>query len=297
MAGLPALPVWQRRTRVATRFWVRPRLGWGVRRPLLPKAPAKQAASRPGPSTGLARALSKLGFCSRSEAWARIQAGRVRVNDRAVLDPEWRVQLGRDRIRVDGEVIEAQAPVYLMLNKPRGLVTTHADEKDRATVFQCLEGSGASLPFVSPVGRLDQASEGLLLFTNDTAWAAAITDPGSHLEKIYHVQVDCPAQDDLMRQLERGVESEGEHLAARRVRLLRSGEKNSWLEVVLDEGKNRHLRRLLAACGVQVLRLVRVAIGPLELGSLAKGQTRPLTGPEVQALRAASRPDGRKLIR
>ena len=234
------------------------------------------------PRTGLARALSKLGVCSRSQAREWIIAGRVRVNRAVTRDPERAVDLESDRIEVDGETIRAAARVYLMLNKPRGLVVSAADERGRDTVFECLGGRG--WPFVSPIGRLDQASEGLLLFTNDTAWAARITDPASHLDKTYHVQVNCLADDSLTRRLNDGANLDGEYLRAKRVKVLRRGEKNSWLEIVLDEGKNRHIRRLLAAFEIEVLRLVRVAIGRLPLGNLPKGGLRPLTAREIREL-------------
>jgi 23S rRNA pseudouridine2605 synthase len=166
-----------------------------------------------------------------------------------------------------------------MLNKPRGLVTTAEDEMGRATVYDCLRGK--ELPWVAPVGRLDKASEGLLLFTNDTPWAAKVMNPGAHLDKIYHVQIDCLAGEDLLESITRGIPAkEGGLLKAKRVRRLRQGKRNSWLEVVLDEGKNRHIRRLLSSLGVNVLRLIRVAIGPLELGNLPKGEVRPLTEAE-----------------
>jgi 23S rRNA pseudouridine2605 synthase len=247
--------------------------------------------SSTGPTTGLARALSKLGFCSRSQAWSLIEAGRVRVNGGVVRDPERRVNPERDRIEVNGQGIHRAEKIYLMLNKPRGLVTTASDEQGRATVFECL--AGRDLPHVAPVGRLDKASEGLLLFTNDNAWAARITDPETHLDKTYHVQIDCVADDALLRRLTEGVEADGEGLSAKRATVLRRGEKNSWLEIVLDEGRNRHIRRLLEAVGVEVMRLVRVAIGPLRLGGLAKGESRLLTADEVRAL-GSSRRDGRK---
>jgi 23S rRNA pseudouridine2605 synthase len=144
----------------------------------------------------------------------------------------------------------------------------------------------AALPRVFPVGRLDKASEGLLLFTNDTAWAAQITDPDSRLEKTYHVQVNCVADEALARRLVRGVADGGEYLSAKRAAVLRRGEKNSWLEIVLDEGKNRHIRRLLEALDIRVLRLMRVAIGSLQLGTLAKGACRLLAESEVKALTA-----------
>jgi 23S rRNA pseudouridine2605 synthase len=186
----------------------------------------------------------------------------------------------RDRFQVDEQSVRSTAKVYLMLNKPRGLVTTASDEQGRETVFDCLKGAR----FVSPVGRLDKASEGLLLFTNDTAWATRITDPANHLEKVYHVQIDCLADHALPERLTSGVQSDGELLRAKRVRLLRHGEKNSWLEIVLDEGKNRHIRRMLEAWEIEVLRLVRVAIGPLELGNLGKGESRALSAEEAGRL-------------
>ena len=230
---------------------------------------------------GLARALSKLGYCARSQAATLIRAGRVTLNGRAVSDPESPVQVSRDRIEVDGSAVGRSEKIYLALNKPRGVVTTASDEKGRATVYDFLPPEHA---WVGPVGRLDKASEGLLLLTNDSEWAARITDPASHIPKTYHVQIDCVADPQLLTSLLRGVDHEGEQLHAKSARLLREGQKNSWVEIVLDEGKNRHIRRLLESLGVSVLRLVRVSIGPLELGTLPKGEARHLTSGEKQAL-------------
>ena len=236
--------------------------------------------------TGLARALSKLGFCSRSQAVKLIRAGRVRLNGTTRSDPETLVHLERDRIEVDRNTVRAGSRVYLLVNKPRGVVTTASDEKGRRTVYALLSGK---VPWVGPVGRLDQASEGLLLLTNDSEWAARISDPDSHLEKTYHVQVGARDGESLADQLGRGVFAGGELLRARRVRVLRSGEKNTWLEIVLGEGKNREIRRMVEHFGVEVIRLVRVAIGPLVLGKLAKGASRPLTGAEKIAVDQAAR--------
>jgi 23S rRNA pseudouridine2605 synthase len=231
---------------------------------------------------GLARALSKLGYCSRSEAFDLIHAERVRLNGSIRRDPETPVHPRRDRIEVDGELVAAVAKVYFILNKPRGVVTTASDEKGRQTVYKFLDPAS---PWVAPVGRLDKASEGLLLLTNDSEWAAQITSPASHLDKTYHVQIDRVADTIFLESLSQGVRSEdGEFLRVTGVRILRGGEKNTWLEIVLDEGRNRHIRRMLAALGVAVLRLVRVAIGPLPLGQLPKGSIRPLTSREKQAL-------------
>ena len=186
-----------------------------------------------------------------------------------------------DRIEVNGSEIQQRVFVYLAMNKPRGIVTTASDEKGRETVYDLLDDAG---PWVAPVGRLDKASEGLLLLTNDSEWAARITDPASHLDKTYHVQIDCLAQTDLLAKITRAYIVHGENLKAKAARLLRAGEKNSWIEIVLDEGKNRQIRRLLDAMGVGVLRLVRISIGPLELGDLKKGAVRPLTKKEKLAM-------------
>lgn len=217
-----------------------------------------------------------------------VRAGRVLLNGRVIRDPETPA-LARARIHVDGIAVEGRKKIYLMMNKPRGLVTTASDEKGRATVYDLLTDAA----WVGPVGRLDKASEGLLLFTNDSEWAAKITDPASEIEKRYHVQVDCIADGELLKKIVRGFDAGGEHLRAHRATVLRAGGKNSWIEVALDEGKNRHLRRLLKALGVEVLRLIRVSIGPLELGKLSKGTVRPLTDVEKasmdQALTASTR--------
>lgn len=231
---------------------------------------------------GLARALSKHGLCSRREAAEWIRAGRVAVDGRAVRDPEFPIVRGRQQVSVDGRPIEDVARVYLMLNKPRGLVTSASDERGRETVYRCFEG--ASLPWLGPVGRLDKASEGLLLFCNDPQWAAGVTSPLHGPEKTYHVQVDAIPDAAVLSGLVAGIDLDGECLRAFSARLLRSGEKNAWLEIVLDEGRNRQIRRLLAAFDIGVLRLVRVAIGSLVMGELGKGAWRELSPEEVVAL-------------
>lgn len=235
---------------------------------------------------GLARVISKRGYCSRTQAEALVRAGRVSLNGRIVRDPEAPTQLQSDRIAIDGSDIAAAAPVWIMLNKPRGYVTTTQDERGRDTVYALLADAG--LPWLAPIGRLDKASEGLLLFSNDSAAAARLIAPESHLDKTYHVQIDCVPDAELLQRLRDGIDDDGEHLTARSVTLLRSGEKNAWLDIVLDEGRNRHIRRLLAAHGIGVLRLVRVAIGRLALGELAKGQWRPLTADEISALNSTA---------
>jgi len=240
------------------------------------------------PHYGLARVLSKLGYCSRSQAYSFIRAGRVRLNKRICHNPEAPVDLARDHVEIDGQALPDAVKVYLMLNKPRGLVTTRTDEKGRPTVYQCLQG--ADLPWLFPVGRLDQASEGLLLFTNDTAWADHIVAPANHVPKTYHVQVDRLLPESFAAGLCQGVRTaDGERLSAGAARVLRHGSRNTWLEIVLEEGKNRQIRRLLEAGGLEVLRLIRVAIGGLQLGPLAKGQFRYLTETDLRLLRERKR--------
>ena len=231
---------------------------------------------------GLARALSKLGYCSRSDAFDLIRGGRVRLNGAILRDPEAPVRLEKDGIEVDGQPVAIPSAIYLVLNKPRGVVTTASDEKGRQTVYAFLE---SNLPWVAPVGRLDKASEGLLLLTNDSEWAARVLEPATHLDKTYHVQIGKVANAGLLESIRHGVKTEnGEVLRARSVRVLRGGARNTWLEIVLDEGRNRQIRRMLETLGIEVLRLVRVAIGPLRLGQLPKGCVRPLTVTEKQGL-------------
>jgi 23S rRNA pseudouridine2605 synthase len=229
----------------------------------------------------LARALSRHGVCSRTEAARWIAAGRVSVDGRVVFDAEFPTT-DQTAIAVDGTPLAVAARCYVAMNKPRGLLTTTADEKGRDTVYRCFDD--ASLPWLAPVGRLDKASEGLLLFCNDPLWAAVVTDPARGPHKTYHVQVDRIPDDAVLASLGEGIDAGGEHLRVLSARLLRSGEKNAWLEIVLDEGRNRQIRRLLSAFDIRVLRLIRVAIGPLLLGDLPKGGWRLLEQSEIAAL-------------
>ena len=233
---------------------------------------------------GLSRALSKLGYCSRAQATGLIRSGRVRLNGTVRKNPETPVRSQRDRIEVDGNPIVAKAKIYLMLNKPRGVVTTASDDKGRETVYSCLD---EALPWVGPVGRLDKASEGLLLLTNDSEWAARISDPNTHLDKTYHVQVGVLADEKLADVLMQGVRvASGELMRAKKARVLRAGERNAWMEIVLDEGKNRQIRRMFEHLKIDVLRLIRVAVGELQLGRIEKGKYRILAAGEKRLLDA-----------
>jgi 23S rRNA pseudouridine2605 synthase len=229
--------------------------------------------------------MSKMGYCSRARAGELIAAGRVRLNDAVRRDAEAPVRLGQDKIEVDRREIRAAERAYWMLNKPRGVVTTTSDEKGRRTVYDYIaQGRDEGADWLAPVGRLDKASEGLLLLTNDSEWAARVLDPSAHVAKTYHVQIAALADDALLQALRRGVRHGSDFLRVERVRELRRGERNSWLEIVLIEGKNRQIRRMLEALGIEVSRLVRVAIGGLELGDLAKGKSRQLSAAEKAAV-------------
>ena len=232
--------------------------------------------------SGLARTLSKFGYCSRSSASKLVREGRVRLNGRVVRDPEKPVVLGKDSIEVDGQKLAPAKKLYFVMNKPRGIVTTAHDEKGRETVYSLLTASQA---WVAPVGRLDKASEGLLLLTNDSDWGARIASPKMHVEKTYHVQIAAVADEELIRRITSGIRTtEDDFLRVKRAVIVRVGKKTSWLEIVLDEGKNRQIRRLLAAARIEVLRLIRIAIGPLQLGELPKGKVREVTQQEKAAL-------------
>jgi 23S rRNA pseudouridine2605 synthase len=248
------------------------------------------------PRTQLNRALSKLGLCSRGTAAEWIAAGRVSVNGRPASSPEQWVELGVDRVEVDKDKdkgtgqgqasAKAKAPakpLYLALHKPPGYVTTRSDELGRKTVYDLLppEWSG---DWLFPVGRLDKDSEGLLLLTNDGVWSDLLTDPVRHVAKIYRVKLDGrPLPADLER-FRAGIELDGTDTAPAGV----EPEAAGWYRVTLTEGRNRQIRRMFHALGYKVKRLVRVSIGPLELGDLAAGAVRELEARWVEALRAGA---------
>ncbi len=236
---------------------------------------------------GVARVISKRGFCSRSIAENLVREGRVSLRGKIVRDPDTPAY-ENDEIAVDGTPVEAAQKFYFAMNKPRGIVTTASDEKGRKTVMDLFREQyaklfpGKPIPHISPVGRLDAASEGLLLFTNDTQWADDVLSSADHL-KIYRVQVKGhPTADDLAK-MEKGFnvpprvfgESE-EFMHAERAVLHSEGEKNCWLEITLSEGKNREIRRMLAHLGYEVMRLVRIQFDNFTLNDLKPGEIRAI---------------------
>ncbi|WP_080868009.1 pseudouridine synthase [Agrobacterium tumefaciens] len=238
----------------------------------------KQGGSR----VTLSRAMSKIGYCSRTQAETLINEGRVRVNGSRATDCRLWIDLDLDVMAVDGVQVRAAAKSYIMLNKPRGLITTRDDPGGRDTVFSCLRDLNPS--HISPVGRLDEASEGLLLFTNDTVLAQRLLDPETNVKKIYHVRVSGKPTESDIRHIMSGIQDRGETLTASSARILRFVEKNGWLEVELREGRNRQIRRMVEALGFECQRLVRVGIDTLSLGSLNKGEYRYLSEVEIGTL-------------
>jgi pseudouridine synthase len=241
--------------------------------------------ARPSRRRTLDRALARSGACSRSEAQAAIAAGRVTVNGRVVRDPMHWLDPQVDRIGLDGEPVRARPKVVWMLHKPTGHLTTRSDERGRETVYALMTDAPG---WLGPVGRLDKDTSGLLLFTNDTDLADAITSPRSKLEKRYEVACTTPLADAQLDQLRRGVElDDGPTLPARVRRLGAAGDDRTCIEIVITEGRNRQVRRMVAAVGSEVAALHRSAIGPLQLGGLAEGAARELTAAELDALHAA----------
>ena len=275
--------------------------------------------AKPAPSAkahGVARVISKRGFCSRSQAENLVREGRVSLRGKIVRDPDTPAR-ENDEICVDGKHVKASEFVYFMMNKPRGYVTTASDEKGRATVMDLFREQytkmfpGKAVPHISPVGRLDAASEGLLLFTNDTQWADALLNPqesrGSKAgmtsasvilseakdpvtvphTKIYRVQVNGHPTAKELSQMEAGFNvpprvfgEPEEFMYAVSAKLYSAGEKNCWLEITLDEGKNREIRRMLAKLGYEVLRLVRIKFSNYELGDLKQGCIKKIDAPQ-----------------
>ena len=233
------------------------------------------------PLKTLERVLSKAGAGSRVDARHWIQAGRVKVNGHVVRDPDTWVDMKRDRVRLDGKPLQARARVYLLLYKPTGYLTTYRDPQGRPTVYDLIADLGT---FVSPVGRLDLDTSGLLLMTNDNQLAERVTNPESHVPKTYLVKSSLLLTDEQLQQLRDGVDLADGPTRPALVRRVRDSEKYTHLEITVTEGRNRQVRRMIEALGATVLKLVRVKIGSISIGTLQIGKWRMLSAAEVQHL-------------
>ena len=242
--------------------------------------PASAATTRPLKT--LERVLSKAGVGSRTEARSWIHAGRVTVNGRITRNPDQWVDLQRDRVRFDGTPLEVRDRVYVLLYKPTGYLTTYKDPEGRPTVYDLVKDVGT---FLSPVGRLDLDTSGLLLMTNDTRLAERVTNPASHVPKTYLVKATPALTDAQLQRLRDGIELSDGPTRPAQVTRVRDSEKYTHFEIVLTEGRNRQVRRMVEALDARVLKLVRVKLGPIAIGTLPIGKWRNLTGAELASLR------------
>jgi len=234
------------------------------------------------PLKTLERVLSKAGVGSRTEARSWVHEGRVKVNGKVMRNPDHWIDMERDRVRLDDKPLEARDRVYLLLYKPSGYLTTYRDPEGRPTVYDLVGDVGT---FLSPVGRLDLDTSGLLLMTNDNRFAERVTNPKSHVPKTYLVKASAVLTDEQLQRLRDGIElSDGPTRPADVVRL-RDSAKYTHVEITLTEGRNRQVRRMVEALGARVLKLVRVQVGSIAIGTLPIGKWRLLTPAEVAAFK------------
>lgn len=253
-------------------------------------AKAVKTGEQERPLKTLERVLSKAGLGSRREARKWIGTGRVRVNGKLIQTPDFWVDLERDKVTLDGKPIEPEASRYVLLYKPKGYITTYRDPEGRPTVYDLLKGVDQ---FVSPVGRLDQDTTGLLLLTNDTELTEALTNPVHKVPKTYLVKASTRLSDGQLAQLGRGVELSDGLTRPAEVRRVRDSEKYTFLELTIQEGRYRQVRRMIEAVGSKALKLVRTRIGPLTLQGLQIGNYRELDEQEVRLLRKVVGLEGR----
>lgn len=240
---------------------------------------AHKAARADKPEMTLDRALSRAGVASRTVAADLIAAGRVTIDGRTCRDPQTWVTPARQQVALDGQALQRPQPLYLALHKPVGYITSHGDPEGRKTIYDLL---GDQAPWVFPVGRLDRDTSGLLLLTNDSIFAERIANPALHVGKVYRVKVQPPLRESQLDCLRQGIEiGRDERTAAATVTWLRANARYCWIELEIHEGKNRQIRRMIAALGHEVMQLVRVRIGKLELGSLRPGAVRTVRPAEV----------------
>ena len=242
------------------------------------------------PLKTLDRVVSKAGLGSRTEARQWIGAGRVRVNGRLIQTPDHWVDLERDRVTLDGKPVRGVEKVYLLLYKPTGYLTTYKDPAGRPTIYHLL---GAIEQRVFPVGRLDLDTSGLLLLTNDTDFAERVTNPEFKVPKTYLVKTASRLAGEDLERLRQGLDLKDGPTQPALVTRQRDAGSHTFLEITIAEGRNRQVRRMIEAVGSRVLKLVRVAIGPIRIGTLPIGKHRPLTPAETETLRRAAKPTAR----
>ena len=233
------------------------------------------------PLKTLERVLSKAGAGSRTEARAWIAKGRVKVNGRVVTNPDEWVDLERDKVAMDGKPLAKQAPAYVLLYKPTGYLTTYRDPEGRPTIFDLLPDRER---YLFPVGRLDLDTSGLLILTNDTAFAERLTNPDFKVPKTYLVKASKYLDDEALDRLRQGVELKDGPTRPAKVERIREAGGKTVFEITITEGRNRQVRRMVEALDAKVLKLVRVAIGPIRIGELQMGKVRELTKEEVNVL-------------
>jgi 23S rRNA pseudouridine2605 synthase len=243
--------------------------------------PARKLPPGNRPLKTLERVLSKAGLGSRTEARRWIAAGRVSINGRPVIDPDCWVDLEDDRVAFDGKPLQQKERIYVLLHKPQGYLTTYRDPKRRPTVYALLPDRDR---YLFPVGRLDLDTSGLLIMTNDPDFTERLSNPDYHVAKTYHVKASTHLSDEQLEALRKGIElSDGPTRPAIVKRVRESGDQSSF-EITITEGRNRQVRRMVEALGSKVVNLVRIAIGPVQIGDLPIGGSRELTAEEVKAL-------------
>ena len=243
--------------------------------------PVKAPPAGDRPLKTLERVLSKAGIGSRTEARRWVGEGRVRVNGRVEGDPNRWVDLERDQITFDNKPLQKAEKTYLLLHKPAGYLTTYRDPEGRKTIYDLLPDRDR---YLFPVGRLDLDTSGLLILTNDTAFAERLTNPEYHVPKTYRVQASRNLSDAQLDQLRNGIElRDGPTRPAIVNRIKDTGGKTTF-EITITEGRNRQVRRMVEALDAKVLKLARIAIGSLGIGDLGAGETRELTSEELAAL-------------
>jgi len=241
----------------------------------------KRKPAQPRPLKTLERVLSKAGLGSRTDAREWIRGGRVAVNGKTIRNPDHWADPQRDRITLDGMALRSAVKTYILLYKPKGYLTTRRDPEGRPTVYDLTADAGT---WLSPVGRLDLDTSGLLLMTNDTDLAERIANPDHKAPKTYQLKTATLLSDEQIAQLRRGIALSDGLTRPAKVHRLRASGKHTFLEMTITEGRNRQVRRMIDAVGSKALKLVRTAIGPIRIGDLPIGKWRRLTEAEVRAL-------------